>query len=75
MKRYRKARDIEEKLITTLRDKGYKFTPQRLEISKLLARDVSHPGAKNILKNVRKAVPRISMSTVYYTLDMMKKKG
>ncbi|MEW5746504.1 MAG: transcriptional repressor, partial [Nitrospirota bacterium] len=42
--------------------------PQRREIIKLLARDVSHPGARDILRKVRKAVPRISMSTVYYTL-------
>ena len=28
-----------------------------------------------ILRKVRKIVPRISMSTVYYTLDMMKKEG
>jgi Fe2+ or Zn2+ uptake regulation protein len=75
MKNHRTPRDIEEKLIATLRDKGYKLTPQRLEIIKLLARDMSHPGAGDILKKVRKAVPRISMSTVYYTLDMMKKEG
>jgi Fe2+ or Zn2+ uptake regulation protein len=72
---HKKPTEIEQKLISSLREKGYKLTPQRLEIIKLLARDMSHPGARNILKKVRKAVPRISMSTVYYTLDMMKKEG
>ncbi|MEW5745697.1 MAG: Fur family transcriptional regulator [Nitrospirota bacterium] len=71
----RDPRNSEERLITTLRDKGYKLTPQRREIIKLLARDVSHPGARDILRKVRKAVPRISMSTVYYTLDMLKREG
>lgn len=71
----RDPRNIEAKLITTLRDKGYKLTPQRREIIKLLARDLSHPGARDVLKKVRKTVPRISLSTVYYTLDMMKREG
>jgi Fe2+ or Zn2+ uptake regulation protein len=75
MKYRTESEDIEVKLVKSLRDKGYKLTPQRLEIIKLLARDMSHPGARDILKKVRKAVPRISMSTVYYTLDMMKKEG
>lgn len=63
------------RIINRLREKGFKLTSQRLEIIKLLARDVSHPGAMDILQKVRKAIPRISMSTVYYTLDMMKKEG
>lgn len=75
MKSHRTPRDIEEKLIATLRDKGYKLTPQRLEIIKLLSQDTSHPGAMDILQRVRKKAPRISMSTVYYTLDMLKKEG
>ena len=75
MKRHRTPLDIEQKLISSLRDEGYKLTTQRLEIIKFLSRDLSHPGARDILQKVRKTVPRISMSTVYYTLDMMKKEG
>ena len=75
MNRHRTPLDIEQKLISSLRDKGYKLTIQRLEIIKCLSRDLSHPGARDILQKVRKNVPRISMSTVYYTLDMMKKEG
>jgi Fur family peroxide stress response transcriptional regulator len=67
--------EIERKLIASLREKGYKMTPQRFEIIKLLARDKSHPGAMDILRRVRKKAPQISMSTVYYTLDMLKKEG
>ncbi len=75
MKKHKKPQDIEQTLISSLRDKGYKLTPQRREIIRLLARDMSHPGAMDILRKVIKIVPRISMSTVYYTLDMMKKEG
>jgi Fur family transcriptional regulator, peroxide stress response regulator len=64
-----------KKLIASLREKGYKLTAQRLEIISQLARDMTHPGAGDIFRKVRKRVPQISMSTVYYTLDMLKKEG
>lgn len=75
MEKYIKPQDIEQSVISSLRDKGYKLTPQRREIVRVLSRDRSHPGAMEILRKVRKIVPRISMSTVYYTLDMLKKEG
>jgi Fur family peroxide stress response transcriptional regulator len=75
MKSRPEPHDIEAKLKKSLREKGYKLTAQRLEIIGLLARDMTHPGAMDILKKVRKKVPQVSMSTVYYTLDMLKKEG
>jgi len=75
MKKHQNARDIEQTLISSLQNKRYKLTPQRREIIRVLSRDRSHPGAMEILRKVRKIVPKISMSTVYYTLDMMKKEG
>jgi Fe2+ or Zn2+ uptake regulation protein len=75
MKKHKKPRDIEKTLISSLQDKGYKLTPQRREIIRVLSRDMSHPGAMDILRKGRKIVPRMSMSTVYYTLDMLKKEG
>jgi Fe2+ or Zn2+ uptake regulation protein len=75
MKKPEKPRYIEQKLISSLQDKGYRLTPQRREIIRILSRDMSHPGAVDILRKVRKIVPGISVSTVYYTLEMMKKEG
>ncbi|MFI5296355.1 MAG: Fur family transcriptional regulator [Thermodesulfovibrionales bacterium] len=75
MKCHPRALQIEQKLIASLREKGYRLTPQRLEIIKLLSHDRSHPGAMDILEKVRQKAPKISMSTVYYTLDMLKKEG
>ena len=69
------SEEIERKLIKGLREKGYKLTSQRLEIIRQLARDMTHPGAGDIFRKVRKRMPQISMSTVYYTLDMLKKEG
>jgi len=75
MKRNEKPSDIEQTLISSLQDKGYRLTPQRREIIRFLSRDESHPGAMEILRKVRRIVPRISVSTVYYTLDVMKREG
>jgi Fur family peroxide stress response transcriptional regulator len=75
MKKHKKPRDIEQTLISRVKEKGFRLTHQRREIIRLLSRSKSHPGAMEILRKVRKIVPRISMSTVYYTLDMMKKEG
>ena len=62
-------------MIAGLREKGYKLTSQRLKIIGLLSRDMTHPGASDILRRVRQRAPQISMSTVYYTLDMLKREG
>lgn len=73
MKIYKMPGDIEQTLISSLKKKGYKLTPQRREIIRNLSRDKSHPGTMEILRKTRKIVQRISRSTVYYTLGIMKK--
>jgi Fur family peroxide stress response transcriptional regulator len=65
MKRHSGPQEIKQKLISSLREKGYRLTPQRLEIIKLLSHDRSHPGAMDILEKVRQKAPKISASTVY----------
>ena len=70
-----KAQEIQSSLEKGLRAKGYKLTPQRRAIISLLSKDMSHPGAADILKKIRKTVPQVSMSTVYYTLEILKKEG
>lgn len=75
MKHVPEPQDIERELIAGLRKKGYKLTRQRIEIIRLLSHGRSHPGAMDILQKARLGAPRISMSTVYYTLDMLKREG
>lgn len=75
MKQSPTPQDIEGVLHTGLRERGYKVTSQRKAILHYLAMDLSHPSAADLLKKVRKAVPQISLSTVYYTLDILKKEG
>jgi Fur family transcriptional regulator, peroxide stress response regulator len=75
MKHTLTPREIETILQKRLRERGYKLTSQRMAIISLLSKDMTHPGAADILKKIRKSLPQVSMSTVYYTLDILKKEG
>jgi Fur family transcriptional regulator, peroxide stress response regulator len=66
---------IKKRLIESLKEKGYRLTSQRIEILDFLSKDTTHPGAMTIAKKVREKVPQTSLSTVYYTLDILKKEG
>jgi len=69
------SQDIERRIIEGMKKRGLKLTRQRLEIIHILAREKSHPSASAILVEARKKAPTISLSTVYYTLDAMKRAG
>lgn len=75
MKRRPGQKEIEDKMTTSLREKGFRLTPQRREIIKFLSYSGSHPGAMDIFLKVKKKVPQMSISTVYYTIDMLKRAG
>jgi len=65
----------DQQLIKKLRSKGYKVTPQRLAICKLLLSSKNHPSADQIYQEVKKLYPTISLATVYCTLDLLKDLG
>jgi Fur family peroxide stress response transcriptional regulator len=65
----------EQQLIKKLRSKGYKVTPQRLAICKLILSSKDHPSAEQIYQKVKKTYPTISLATVYLTLDLLRNLG
>ena len=67
--------EIKRRMIKTLKERGYKLTPQRLEIIDLLSKDRTHASAMDVFMKARKKAPRMSMSTVYYTLDILIKEA
>jgi Fe2+ or Zn2+ uptake regulation protein len=69
------SEDIRSKLIQTLKKNNLKLTRQRLAIVEVLSSDRSHPSARTIFHKVRQKVPSVSLSTVYYTLNLFKKDG
>ena len=69
------SEDIKRNLIETLKKNSLKLTRQRLKIIEVLAVDRNHPSARDILAKVRRKVPGMSASTVYYTLNLLKRDG
>ncbi|MDH5570038.1 MAG: transcriptional repressor [Nitrosopumilus sp.] len=63
-----------EELITSLREDGFRITPQRIAIVDYLLKTEEHPSAEHIHKTIQKKYPMMSLSTVYKTLDLLKEK-
>ncbi|MDA8130993.1 MAG: transcriptional repressor [Elusimicrobia bacterium] len=51
--------------------KGYRMTPQRAEILRILDGNTSHPTAEDIYSRVLKRLPGVSFATVYNTLQSL----
>lgn len=65
-----------ENLISQLREKGLKVTPQRVAIIDALVENRhAHPGATLIYNEASKKAPRVSLSTVYATLKEFSENG
>ena len=65
-----------ETMISQLRERGLKITPQRLAIIDVLVeqRDL-HPGARLIYEEAKKKKESLSLSTAYATLDELSRHG
>lgn len=57
------------------RRRGFKATPQRLEIFREVARTDEHPEAEAISARVRERMPTVSPDTVYRTLAFLEENG
>lgn len=64
-----------EQIVASLRDEGFRITPQRMAIVDYLLKTEDHPSADHIHKVVRKQYPMVSLSTVYKTLYLLKEKN
>ena len=61
-----------QQMITSLRDKGRRITPQRLAVLKILAASSDHPSAERIYQQVKRDFPTTSLATIYKTIRLMK---
>jgi Fur family transcriptional regulator, peroxide stress response regulator len=64
-----------DSMLRKLREKGYRVTPQRLAIFKVLAESKGHPGAEDIYAAVKTDFPTTTIATVYKTLAVLKSIG
>jgi Fur family peroxide stress response transcriptional regulator len=63
-----------EDLVSSLREEGFRITPQRVAILDYLLKTDDHPSAEFIHKIIQKKYPMVSLSTIYKTLDLLKEK-
>ena len=63
----------EEQMALTLRKYGHRPTPQRLMILSAVRHTDDHVTAAEVLERVKASYPFIDLSTVYRTLDMLKR--
>ena len=58
--------------IEALRSKGYKATPQRIAICRVVLNKRTHPSAQQVYTEVRKTNPTVTLATVYKTLEVLR---
>ena len=58
-----------------LRNKGFKVTPQRLAIYKILMDGKDHPTAEMIYEKLQTRYPTMSLATVYKTVEVFREMG
>jgi Fur family transcriptional regulator, peroxide stress response regulator len=66
---------VEKKVTALLREKGFKVTPQRLAIYKVLASTKTHPSAELIFNELQPHYPTMSLATVYKTVEILREIG
>lgn len=63
------------KIVSKLSEKGYRLTPQRLMILSAIENSDDHISAEEIYAQVTAKYPHVNISTVYRTLELLKKLG
>jgi Fur family transcriptional regulator, peroxide stress response regulator len=61
-----------EELISALRERDFRLTPQRVELVRLIAASEGHPSAVQLYAKIRTKFPTMSQATVYKTLALLK---
>ncbi len=64
-----------ERMVSVLQERGYRITPQRLSIVKILAESDDHPSVEYIYRRVKKDFPTTSLATTYKTIHLLKEMG
>jgi Fur family peroxide stress response transcriptional regulator len=64
-----------DELITALKERDYRLTPQRMELVRLIAASAGHPSASQLFTTIKMRFPTMSHATVYKTLALLKEMG
>lgn len=69
------SQDRFDELVTRLRERGYRLTPQRVALLRLIAASEGHPSASHLYEEIKEHFPTTSPATVYKTLAILKEMG
>jgi Fur family peroxide stress response transcriptional regulator len=64
-----------EQMIGGLRGKGFRLTPQRLALLKIIAKSEGHPTVEQIYERIKADFPTTSLATIYKTINLLKDMG
>ncbi len=64
-----------DELTAKLKTQGYRLTPQRIAILKILAASTGHPSVEQVHEGVKVDFPTTSLATVYKTVTLLKEMG
>jgi Fur family peroxide stress response transcriptional regulator len=64
-----------EELISALKERDFRLTPQRVELVRLIAVSDGHPSATQLYTAIKVQFPTMSLATVYKTLALLKEMG
>ena len=66
---------VEKKIISVLKQRGYKLTPQRRAVLGVINRSRGHLTPAAVYEKVRQQYPKIGLVTVYRTLELLARLG
>ena len=61
--------------MSSLKQRGYRATPQRMALLKIIAASEEHPSATQIYERMQEQFPTTTLGTVYKTLTLLKEMG
>lgn len=65
-----------EDVVRRLKDRGYRMTPQRILLTKLILETVErHPSLKELAEMSQSMLPGVGISTIYNTIMMLESLG
>jgi Fur family transcriptional regulator, peroxide stress response regulator len=73
--KHRDSAETQERIgamLSKLKSRDFRITPQRLAVLRILASSESHPSVDDIYKEVKAKYPTTSLATVYKTVALLK---
>lgn len=67
-----RAEDRLSRILTKVKERDFRLTPQRLAIIRTLVAGTDHPSVDDVYREVRIRFPTTSIATVYKTITLLK---